>query len=952
MSDELSSVRVIEMKTNLRKDQFWDRYERSFQVFRSLYNEVPCWGLDRIEQRTERDVVQTDLTLQRRALYEQTDQTLPYDRFCKCLKAMWLGLLNSPQGGHMYTKLFEGAKSTDLMTDADWTNLDTYLDDPQYLGKFNCFRTEESQFMFRISNQLKLTGFLSRYPFTAPLTGKERSAITKDVMSGLKSWIEMMKSTEENYTQEEVAIERMRAEVPERIQTSLFEFFDTCIGLNLIHHFDQRVHHYLRDCIIPALQQKHIPTEHFYLKTNWKGDKQKRIPFSLDLRFTELLAEMPELWDTLVQTEDDKVPKPLLLIHIHLLEAIMSHMAHRPTAAYAFVGETDYHRFHFLLGANYTKHLISGIGSDLPDRMIRDNDKDLLMQNGRQVERLYLTIGDRKGSVGCEVYTVGLNTKGEGEKLSTLKPTPYFQNLQIWTNPESESTYLMFTRKGIVRSAIMKEPVLIYRKGAFYLRLSMTVEGMRAAEDHIALQYFLSAAATGKDTSTDTKETIERFRLVEGRTYRVMGVDLGVRSPYAWAVGESTITGVTNQVRILNSGEMTVSDDSDYTDLYYAFKNLSCLIGQVKQIQKGKGLKADEYEVALIRKAQQFFADYQKAGDRRNLIFHQFSQDPDPLRTMNQLIKRYENNLETVKTDFSFLPNILLKYLNLQFSLLRDKRRNWLAQNLTADQKFDHDFKWLSILEHRKRVCRALSYLGSDNSRTAIVMTQHNAALNGCKDNFLKQIASKIVSLAHQNNCCLICLEDLEGYGKALNQRNENFLTALWSPKRIKAAIINAASWYGIGVTTVSEAQTSQVHYESGRIGYRLGKDLFFPTPDGQIGSVPSDINAAKNIVRRFFSRHTDLHHIYLKRKEDEPSVKKQTKPKEPKKMKKLPVEGGKRMKGCLIYQFGSVEAAKTTLKGTGPNWYLDGVEWIDKAERNLRREQLQQRVETERMPF
>ena len=72
-------------------------------------------------------------------------------------------------------------------------------------------------------------------------------------------------------------------------------------------------------------------------------------------------------------------------------------------------------------------------------------------------------------------------------------------------------------------------------------------------------------------------------------------------------------------------------------------------------------------------------------------------------------------------------------------------------------------------------------------------------------------------------------------------------------------------------------------------------------------------------------------------------------KPKEP---KKQPVEGGKRMKGCLIYQFGSVEAAKTALKGTGPNWYLDGVEWIDKAERNLRRDLLQQRVETERMPF
>jgi IS605 OrfB family transposase len=927
MTKELSGVRVIELKTDLRKDQFWDRYERCFKTYHALYNEVPCWGLDWVEQKTQNQTSRelgcerVDLTAQRKALYERTDRTISYEQFSNCLKALWLGLLNCQQGNHMYTKLFEGAIQTDQMTAEDWAVLTEYVADP---------KSHNSQFLFRVSNTLKHIGFFSRPPFTATLFAPERKAITKDVMSDLKSWIEMKRMTEESYAAEEVQIQQMKAEVPVRIRQSLLRFFDTCIGLNLIGHFDERVHHYLRDCIIPALQQRTIPTEHFYLKSNRKDVGQKHIDFSLDIKFYELLAEMPELWNTLETSEDDLIPKPLILKHLHLLEAIMSHRAHRKTAAYAFVGEADYHRFYYLLGGNYTKHLISATGSELPDRVIWDNDKDVLMRNGRKVERLYVKVGDRKENFNFEVYTIAMNTKGLRGHRSTLKPTSYLQDLQIWSNPEGESTYLNFVRKGTERSAICKEPVLVYRNGAFFLRLSMSVEGMRASEEHIALQYYLSAAATGSDLSKDTEKTVERFNLIQGKTYKVMSVDLGIRSPFAWAVTESTITGVANPSQILNSGEMEIADDPDYTELFYAYKNLGHLIGQVKSSSKGKGLKADSHLVDMIHTVQRFFADYKVAGQRRSQIFEQFSKDPDPLYQMDQMMKRYENNLESVKKDFSFLINILFKYVTLQFGALRNRRRSYLSQNQMADQKFDQDFKWLNILEQRKRVTRSLSYLGTDNSRIPICLEQQKLDYNGCKDNFLKQLASKIVRIAHQNDCCLIVLEDLEGYGKTLNQRDENFLTAFWSPKRVKDAIINAAQWYGIGVVTVSEAQTSQVHHESGRIGYRKGRDLFFLTPDGQIESVPSDINAAKNIGHRFFSRHTDLHQVYLKGSD----------------------EGAKRMKGCLLYQFGSLEAARTHLTGTGPTWYLDGVEWIDKTERNLRRDLLKQRVEIEKMPF
>ena len=903
--------RVIELKVKSLDPSFLGHYLRVFNATRLLYNEVACWGNDTLSCRTSTAqgpvFDQVDLLQERLDIYALTDQSFTFEQFSMLLKMLYLCLKGVDQGRGMTSMILGTPQCKDALLEEDWIEIERLAKQDSLEPKVIqvILSKKDSGLMFRVANTLISIGFRKRAPYTTPLEAGERFTVVGNVHRSLISWIEMDKSTQANYLQEEIELTEEFSAIDSIIRPSLQKFFKACIDANIVKHFDDRMHAYTRDCVLPALVAGIDITDHFYLDVR-SGEKHT---YSIP-KYVELLQGYPELW-------------PVIQEKLYILKAQMSHEKHRPYAAYSFIGEADYPRVQYLLGTNYTQFGAEVLGTPVEDTSIMSGEgvEPITYSSGKNVDKLTIQVyrgGKDKNKYSFEVY---LKDRYFGGKY---KPSPYFQNLSVWSNPNDHTILMQFDRKGEIIQATVKEPTLVYRGGAFFIRFNMGIPA-KNSQDQEDLHFYLFSSApfsmTKRSQIQDTPKNQARLQNLMGKTFRFLGVDLGLRSPFAWAVGEVTINGISNVPTIIDEGEFSPVKDPAYENLFYTLKNVKKILGITKTLSMGNKASFNGYLINTIRQAQEFFTTFSGLSPRKMEALQSFSEDKDPLSTLNELLELHKNDLQELKKDPRFIGNIMLKYAKLMRGEITERRRMHLLTE-TVESKIDQEFLWLNILELEKRVCRSLSYLGTSNSRESIVMNRLTSYYTNCKENFLKQLAARIVQVAKLNGCNTIVMEALKGSNKSLNSKQQNFLEAFWSVAKIKSTIINAAEWYGIKVEEVNESQTSRVSFDTGTFGHRDGAHLYYLSADGTLQETHADINAAKNILTRWTTRHTNLHQVSLSTlvtSEDNQN---------------------KRLKGFLTTKFGSVREGKDFLTALGANgdpYYLDGLEWISKKERKER---------------
>ena len=896
--------------------KFTKSFKETFKATQQLFNEVVCWGLDSVytkdsiisDTEGNKTFIHKDLTAARKALYDATDKSVTYDQFSKMLKVMYLAIIKSKQARNVRNIL--------VPSDFDVT---TQNEDFQYIdGLLNKWDNDvafkdPNRIFIKIINTLKNIGFFDRSPFNLEIAPGEKYSVVGNVHRMLTSWVACDKTRNDSYKAEESEIEKAYAEIDSTNVNTIKNFFEYCTKNNIIKHFDPRVHAYLRDCVIPSLVSgKDTLVEHFFLDKD-----NNKIEFSLHDGFYSFLKENPSLWNT---------KEPIILAKIHILEMMMSHAAHHPNAFYPFMGENDLHRFQYLLGDNYTKYDFVVNGEPLEDTKVSVTKFKEVVEyefvKGTKVNNIFLTYNRSKEDK--EPISFRIHTKDKYHS-GTFNPNSYFNDLSVWTTSDDKCINLFqFPRKGITMQALVKEPSIVFVDGQYAIRLNMTVVTKNDVDLVDNLKWYLSTAlpATKSDRSAikDTPKNIERLTKLKGSTFRFLGVDLGQRTPFSWAVGESTITGPVNALKILKTGEYEVTNNDAYWNFLNDMKGLGKIIGITKGMSKGKDSNFNHIFIQqTITNAKNFFKDNSIGNSDKQATYAKFVKDSDPYATLKSLLATSTNDLSILKKNPNFIGTIILKYLNLRFGQLKNDRKYHLRDK-DISTKLNQEFKWLKIVDGMKRQLRSISYLGTDNTRTPINLDNLNDYFNGCKDNFLKVIASSIVSVAVENKCHMIVLEGLNPNAtrSSLNKRNENFLHSLWSPARVQGAIENAANWYGIMIGEVSESQTSQVHFESGVYGHRDGTKLYY-TENGKIKDTHADMNAAKNIIKKFVTRHASTTQVSLKNiseKDDE----------------------GKRMKGFLTHQFGTIKNATEYFKKDFIDVdfvYFNAGKWITKAQKD-----------------
>lgn len=914
MTQTANKVVVLKITptTEATASKFDKSFNQTFKATQQLFNEIVCWGndsvftKDSIVKDTNGDVtfVANDLTAARKALYDFTDKSVTYEQFEKMLKVMYLALTNASQSRGMVAPIIGNSRSDDVIIVADWGIIDALS------AKWNNDSAKTSNIVGKIANSLKVMGFRNRSPYNIELSPGERYTVISNIHRMLTSWIKCDSIRTATFKEEEAEIEKAYSEIDSTYLSSVKGFLNVCTSKNIVKHFDPRVHAYLRDCIIPSLTAGKDVTEHFFI-----GKDNEKIAFSLHDDFIKHLKETPILWNG---------ETPIILEKIHILEMLISHENHHPNAFYPFIGENDKHRFQYLFGDNYTNYDFDANGESLEDTKVSVTSfKETITHEftkGLKVSNLFLTYARSKEDK--EVLSFRIHTKDKYDG-GVFNPNTYFKDLSVWTTNNSKCINLFqFFRKGQTVRALIKEPSIVLIDGYYAVRLNMVVVTNNDAEINDTLKWFLSTALpateSGRSAMSDTPKNIERLDILKGKTFNFLGIDLGQRTPFSWAVGESTINGLVNDLKIIKTGEYEVTNNDAYWNLLNDMKSFSKIIGITKGLAKGnEGSFKSVFIQNLITNAKNYFKSNSVGNAAKQATYAKFINDTTHYNTLKSLYATC-GDLETLKKNPNFIGSIILKYITLRFGELKNARKFHLLEN-TVDTKLNQEFKWLKIVENMKRILRSISYLGADNNRTPIKLDELTDYFNGCKDNFLKVIASAIVDVAVDNKCQVIVMEALNKNAtrSSLNKRNENFLHSLWSPARVQGAIENAANWYGIVVAEVSESQTSQVCFENKMYGYRDGTKLYY-MENGEIKETHADMNAAKNIIFKCVTRHASTTQVSINSitdKDDE----------------------GKRMKGFLTHKFGTIKAASEFFKKNFPDVdfvYLNDGKWISKDQK------------------
>jgi len=828
---------------------------------------------------------------------------------------------------------------------------DTLLQD----GSTIFIKSSVDLFVKKVCNTLREINFFDRLPFKN--NHSNNYGLLFSMLSQIESWKTISETTKKSHEEHGEKIASMVKKL-DLTQTELMKDFAAfCIENNITKKFDHKFKRHMEDCVIPSFKNGKIPDKLFYFNIILAKKTDEQIDYSLSSEFYTKLFSMPNLW----QEEEAFIVK-----NINLIEEITIFNKRRNYACCPLIKEKEYDRFQIQLNeTNFLKFQFD------PKNVVNIDENTTEATVGFDEKLKLVVCADKKYA-----FSIFTQCKYHGNKH---KPNTYFNNLKIIKVIESKSNSVKsmkytfeFTKRNELKRAEIKQPSIVYKNNNYYIRINMNVildadqtsyKIINNNQTASLPSYFQSSLPFENNRGKIHDKGIVHWEKIKNRKIIAMGVDLGVRRPFSYAIGNFTLNKDIldkNDVNIVASGFNLCSDSDVYFQVFNQIKTLAKFIGKLKS--HNKGLKVDfekdkKYIFDLVNDAKAYFKDMsaKRINDTKDnisntvtnkeRIYGSFVSESAESAIQCAIDRSEKESGLTLKKDISWLVNVLSKYLERKFKEVKNNRK------YTNVNKCDNCFNWLRVIENIKRLKRSISYLGEDlqkNPELKIELKNLNEYGNNVKSDFLKQIASNIIKVAIEHKCDIVFIEKL---GKADSRsRKLNEMFSFWSPKAIKKAIENAASWHGIPVVEVDPSCTSKVHYETNLFGHRIGNDLYY-VEDQCLKKVDADINAAKQILVRGATRHGNISSInikYLQAKIAE--LNSEANSEEDKEEIK---QGGKRIQGFLWKKYGNITnitnqltAAHKERESKFDYIYLHNDKWIAYEDRNEIKKDIEKRLE------
>jgi len=426
------------------------------------------------------------------------------------------------------------------------------------------------------------------------------------------------------------------------------------------------------------------------------------------------------------------------------------------------------------------------------------------------------------------------------------------------------------------------------------------------------------------------------------KPHNIMGIDLGQRNPFAWAV-------LDQNGNVKDVGHLDGAENDTYKD-YLTFSNrckdVKNLILQSRDYLYGDDEAIDE---TLFDSVVQFV--------NSNITLNKYKSYLDEKKSLINKESLEKNRLyELKKKDHGWFVRDCLWFLTKEYHRINSERK--------THSDWRYTLYWVDAIHRFIDVNKSFNSLGSYYDK------KQSKSINGIQKDFcrsywnqidnlnedtLKKFVFELLPVIKKNNVCLIAIEELKSMlGDDDKRAEDNRLYNLWPVGQLKTFLEGKLLPYNVAVMEVSEQNTSQI--VNGQWSYREGDDLYYVknNDNNTMCKTHADENAAINIALRAYSHHTNLYSIYMINPIDDYYV--------PSCIWNNKDEGSKRIRGFLTKTYGtsdvvfikkneklvksdvSIKDVKRIVKNIGNEknkkseiWYrMNDIEWIDEGSRDI----------------
>lgn len=390
-----------------------------------------------------------------------------------------------------------------------------------------------------------------------------------------------------------------------------------------------------------------------------------------------------------------------------------------------------------------------------------------------------------------------------------------------------------------------------------------------------SLQAFYSRAFPEVKDLGNQSNVIEDFSCPVNKPHNLMGIDIGIRNPYAYCIKDN------HGVEIAR-GHLDGCRD-DYYKIYKSFT-----------------MKTEAF-VELLKETKDFlFGDDEAfvstSAATLGIDLNSYKTYLTPRRNMAVPNRPEKTTIHQLRQDKTW------SIKNALYSLLKEFKALKMARMTDSDWR--RAIYWVQAINGIINAQKAFHNFGSYYDKTSkcringtgkgFAMSYYEEA-NGVNEDMFKKFANSLLPIIQQHGVSVVVLENMDALrGNRDKSSIENQTFNLWPVGDLKRFLESYLAPFNVCIVEVSEQNTSQI-YKDRWIDKRDGDCVYI---NDKLLDVHADENAAENIVDRALSNHTNLYSLHMTGMVDNYWV--------PTAMWSPKGDGGKKLRGFLTRLYGS----------------------------------------------
>ena len=362
--------------------------------------------------------------------------------------------------------------------------------------------------------------------------------------------------------------------------------------------------------------------------------------------------------------------------------------------------------------------------------------------------------------------------------------------------------------------------------------------------------------------------------LLDGRTLKYAGVDLGYNNPYS--VTYYDVIGKKDGIQWNETGTEMVSviRNEQYDNLKWDMRRLMDVIRATRQyLQGGAEIKTSDADVKNFNVLMALLPVEQRITHTQYITqLEAYKQDGKLVKDLKRVWEDKKVNGQWVKRTDVWIICTLMYVITQTMNQIRGNR--------DANGKLTGNKDWLSIpcLIELIDTYYNLKKTFNDSGDGIKVLPKDHVYAEGekrrltvreedlcggilnwrdnLKDYFIKKLFSQLAHRCHELGIGIVTMEDLEMLGSYKNKKEQNRMFNMWPRGQMKKFAEDAFGYMGILIQYVDENGTSQHDADTGIRGCRDRDNLWMP--DGTRRH--ADKNASKMIALRGLTHHTNIY--------------------------------------------------------------------------------------------